>query len=240
MIPKLIHWCWFGNKPMPQTNKDCVKTWIKALPANFQIKFWNEENFDVTQCRFSDEAFATKQFAFVSDYARWKILHQYGGVYLDSDVSMLRDISPLLDQRAFGGVVNGNFFASGLILAAEPQFHICAEMVKMYESLKFCTKNGEPIYVNCVLRETELMEKYGFDMDKAATIQDCGGMNVYPKQYFCGYNPESGEVYADGNSYCLHQFTGTWMPEWMRQNVCKTNAGYKRHYDTIYNKYTYQ
>lgn len=236
-IPKILHWCWFGGKPMPQTNKDCVKSWIKILPQDWKMICWSERNFNVNLCKFSSDAYKTGNYAFVSDFARWYVLQTFGGVYVDSDVLLLKDITPLLQLKAFGGVTNNGVFASGLILGAEPQFHICADMVKMYEGERFCTSNGEPIYVNCVLRETQLMEKYGFDMDKTESIQDCGGMQIYPKEYFCGYNPESGEVYATADkTFCLHQFTGTWMPEWMRRNVCNTNAGYKRHYELIYNR----
>lgn len=238
-IPKILHWCWFGDKPMPQTNKDCVKSWAKVLPPDFKIQLWNERNFNVRLCKFTADAYRTKNYAFVSDYVRWYVLHTFGGVYVDSDVSLLKDITPLLEHTAFGGVSNGGMFASGLILGSVPDFEICARMLQMYDNERFLTDRGEPIYVNCVLRETQLMEEFGFDMDKAHTIQDCGGMQIYPREYFCGYNPETGEVYATEKTYAMHQFSGTWMPEWMRLKVMQTNKGYKRHYDTIYNEFTY-
>lgn len=222
---------------MPQTNQDCVKSWAKVLPHDFKIQLWNERNFNVNLCKFTADAYKTRNFAFVSDFARWYILDTFGGLYVDSDVSMLKDITPLLEHTAFGGVSNGGLFASGLILGSVPGFEICKEMVAMYESARFCTDTGKPIYVNCVLRETELMEKYGFDIDKANEIQNCGKMVVYPKEYFCGYNPETGEVYATADkAYCLHQFSGTWLPEWMRRNIMRTSKGFERHYKSIYNE----
>lgn len=225
---------------MPQTNKDCVKSWAKVLPPDFKIQLWNERNFNVRLCKFTAEAYRTKNYAFVSDYVRWYALHTFGGVYVDSDVSLLKDITPLLEHTAFGGVVNGGLFASGLILGSVPDLDICARMLEMYENERFLTDNGEPIYVNCVLRETQLMEEFGFNMDFADKVQVCGKMVVFPKEYFCGYNPETGEVYVNEKTYAMHQFSGTWMPEWMRFKVMQTNKGYKRHYDTIYNEFTYQ
>lgn len=232
-IPKILHWCWFGDKPMPQVNQDCVKTWREILP-DFIIQFWNEKNFDVRRCKFAADAYDTGNYAFVSDYARWWVLQQYGGIYVDSDVRIIKDLTSLLHNSAFGGVSNGGMFASGLILGSVPDGLVVNKMVEMYDSLRFCTAKGEPIFVNCTIRETELLEGMGFDIYRADRFQIVGDMTIFPKEYFCGYNPETGEMYANAQTFAIHQFSGTWMPEWMRQKQMETNQGYKKHYQKIY------
>ena len=122
---------WFGDKQMPSICKECIESWHKVLPADWSFQFWNDDNYDVeTKNNFVLQAYRSGNYAFVSDYARWDILHRYGGVYVDTDVFLLKDITPLLNNKAFGGVNDVGLFASGLILGAEPNLPIFAEMIK--------------------------------------------------------------------------------------------------------------
>ena len=120
---------WFGTNPMPNICGECVESWHKNLPSDWSFQFWNEDNYDVeTKNNFVLQAYRSGNYAFVSDYARWDILHRQGGVYVDTDVFLLKDITPLLQNKAFAGLNNAGLFASGLILGAEPNMPIFAEM----------------------------------------------------------------------------------------------------------------
>ena len=102
MIPKIIHYCWFGRKALPRSAKKCIESWKKYLP-DYEIKEWNEDNFDVNMIPYTQEAYSAKRYAFVSDYARFYILYHYGGIYFDTDVEVIKPIDDILEKGAFMG-----------------------------------------------------------------------------------------------------------------------------------------
>lgn len=99
-IPKIIHYCWFGNNELPEVEKKCLKSWKDKLP-DYKILFWNEENSNLFECEYVQQAYDNKKYAFVSDYIRIKALYEYGGIYLDTDVEVLKSFNSLLDQKGF-------------------------------------------------------------------------------------------------------------------------------------------
>lgn len=215
MIPKLIHWCWFGGKEIPETNKKCIASWPKILPQNYRFMLWNESNFDVESCRFSADAYKTGNYAFVSDFARWKVLHQYGGVYLDSDVLLIKDFTPLLSEyKAFGGTNTNGMFASGLIIAAIAGNEIVAEMVARYEKRNFLTKDGKPIYLVDTAFESAILEEHGFHPGRDE-FEMVGDFAIFPSEYFCANNPNDGGECFTRNTYAVHKFTSLWKPQFM-------------------------
>lgn len=234
MIPKVIHYCWFGNNKPPKIVNKCIESWTKMLP-DYKIRKWDESNYNVNKIPFTEEAYIYRNFAFVSDYARWDILYNYGGIYLDTDVLLIKDISPLLEEGNFGGVNIGGSFASGLIVALEPKSEIAKEMMKLYENASFTHHKGQPHFVNCVKRETELLSTYGFKLN-AKEKQEVAGMTIYPTEYFSPYNPHTGETKITDNTYAIHQYTGTWMPSWMLKTVMANNTNIKKHYKNIYDE----
>lgn len=234
MIPKVIHYCWFGDKKPPKIVEECMASWAKILP-DYGIKGWNEENYDITKIPFTEEAYTYRDFGFVSDYARWDILYNYGGIYLDVDVMLLKDITPLVEKGAFGGSNSGGAFASGLILAMDQGMSIAREMMKLYENTTYTCRHGQPNIINCVRRETNLLKKYGFKEDKV-NVQQVEGLTVYPKEYFSPYNPETGETRITDNTYAIHQYTGTWMPSWMLKMAMNNDINIKKHYGKIYDE----
>ena len=102
MIPKIIHYCWFGRNPLPELAQKCIASWKKYLP-DYEIKEWNEDNFDVNIIPYTAEAYAQKKYAFVSDYARFWIQHKYGGIYFDTDVEVIRPIDDIIARGNFMG-----------------------------------------------------------------------------------------------------------------------------------------
>ena len=129
MIPKIIHYCWFGRGEKPELAKKCIASWEKFCP-DFEIREWNEDNCDYLAMPFMAEAYAAKKYAFVSDVMRLVVLEQYGGVYFDTDVEVLRDISPLLDDEGFIGFENDQYVASGLTIAAEAHHPVIQAMIE--------------------------------------------------------------------------------------------------------------
>lgn len=234
MIPKVIHYCWFGDNKPPKIVDRCIESWTKILP-DYEIRKWDESNYDVNKIPFTEEAYIYRNFAFVSDYARWDILYNYGGVYLDTDVLLIKDITPLLEKGNFGGTNLGGGFASGLIVALEPKSTIAKEMMELYENTSFTYHRGQPHFVNCVKRETELLSTHGFNVN-IKEKQEVAGMTIYPTEYFSPYNPHTGETKITDNTYAIHQYTGTWMPSWLLKTVMANNINIKKHYENIYDK----
>jgi hypothetical protein len=234
MIPKVIHYCWFGDNKPPKIVDKCIESWTKILP-DYEIMKWDESNYDVNKTPFTEEAYTYRNFAFVSDYARWDILYNYGGIYLDTDVLLIKDITPLLEKGNFGGANIGGGFASGLIVALEPKSTIAKEMMELYENTSFTYHRGQPHFVNCVKRETELLSTHGFDT-KIKEKQEVAGMTIYPTEYFSPYNPHTGETKITDNTYAIHQYTGTWMPSWLLKTVMANNVNIRKHYKNIYDE----
>jgi hypothetical protein len=233
-INKIINYCWFGDNQPPEVVGECLKTWTTIHP-DFEIKKWDETNYDVNKIPFTRDAYIYRDFAFVSDYARWDILYNHGGVYLDTDVMLVKNITPLLEKGPFGGVNLSGFFASGLILALEPGMEIAREMMKIYEDSKYTTHFGQPNLVNCTKRETELLKDKGFSVNaENQVIQEVAGLTIYPKDYFCAYNPSTGKTDITENTYAIHQFTGTWMPSWLRKREMMKSPNIEKHYINIY------
>ena len=129
MIPKIIHYCWFGRGEKPELAKNCIASW-KKFCQDFEICEWNEDNCDYLAMPFMAEAYAAKKYAFVSDVMRLVVLEQYGGVYFDTDVEVLRDISPLLDDEGFIGFENDQYVASGLTIAVEAHHPVIQAMIE--------------------------------------------------------------------------------------------------------------
>ena len=148
MIPKIIHYCWFGRGEKPELAKKCIASWKKLCP-DFEIREWNEDNCDYLAMPFTAEAYAAKKYAFVSDVMRLVVLEQYGGVYFDTDVEVLRDISTLLDDEGFIGFENVQFVNSGQVMAAVPHQPVVQAMIEEYKKLHFANADGSQNAVGC-------------------------------------------------------------------------------------------
>ena len=224
---------WFGSNPMPRICGECIESWHKVLPSDWSFQFWNEDNYDVeTKNNFVLQAYRSGNYAFVSDYARWDILHRQGGVYVDTDVFLLKDITPLLQHKAFGGRNSLGLFASGLILGAEPNLPIFAEMKAEYNKRNFLTKDGKPTYVTNIMVENELLAQHNLkpDLEIAQTVAD---ITIYPIDYFCPYNPSECKIKTTANTYAVHQFTSTWMPQSWKSERMKENPKLAEHYKRV-------
>lgn len=208
MIPKIIHYCWFGGKPLDRLGQTCLDSWKKFFP-DYEIREWNESNFDINGCKYAEEAYKAKKWAFVSDYARFKILYEYGGVYFDTDVEVIRPFDDILSKGNFMGCErNGNAVAPGLGIAAKPGLDIIKEIIEDYEQSDFIKADGTYDLTTIVERTTKILKKHGLNnTDKIQTIAE---LNIYPPEYFCPINMETGKLSITKNTYSIHRFAGSW------------------------------
>lgn len=213
MIPKIIHYCWFGGKPLPKSAEKCIASWKKYLP-DYEIKRWDESNFDVNAIPYTREAYAACKFAFVSDYARFWILYHYGGVYFDTDVEVIRPIDDIINRGGFLGVEsirNGIYTVNpGLGFAATQGTAVIGEMVNLYSTFHFTNTDGASDLKNIVEITTDYLSSKG--LQNTDEIQDCCGFTIYPKDYFCPIDYETRELKITENTRTIHHYAESWVP----------------------------
>lgn len=204
MIPKTIHYCWFGVQSLPKLARECINSWRKYLP-DYEIKEWNESNFDVNMVPYTAEAYAAKKYAFVSDFARFWILHQEGGVYFDTDVEVIRPMDDILQAGAFMGMENQESVAPGLGLAVEAGHPLYQWYLNYFSDKHFTPQQPSMIPV---LREK--LQELGWLQE--VRIQSVEGITIYPPDYFCPIADGSHKLHLTENTYCIHHFAGSWLP----------------------------
>lgn len=213
MIPKVIHYCWFGGNPLPPLAEKCIASWKKFLP-NYEIKEWNEQNFDVNIIPYTAEAYQAKKYAFVSDYARFWILYHYGGLYFDTDVEVIKPMGNIIAKGAFMGceqdakpgkelTVN-----PGLGLAVESKHEIYKAILEEYDSFHFLNEDGSNNDKTVVEYVTEILKKHG--LRNSPGIQNINGINVYPSEYFCPRNTVTKRMHITNNTYTIHHYMASW------------------------------
>ncbi len=210
-IIKTIHYCWFGGNPLSDTAIRCIESWKKYFPG-YEIKEWNETNFDVKACKYTAEAYEKKRWAFVSDYARLWILYAYGGLYFDTDVEVIKSMDDILARGAFMGCEGRNINA-GLGMYAEPGLDLYAAVLKHYEKEAFLLKDGSCNLKTVVTRVTEVLERYGFDRFRYGEIQNICGVFIYPSDYFCPMDFNTRKLCITGNTRSIHHYDNSWFDE---------------------------
>ena len=210
MIPKIIHYCWFGRGEKPELAKKCIASWKKSCP-DFEICEWNEDNCDYLSIPFMAEAYAAKKYAFVSDVMRLIVLEQYGGVYFDTDVEVVRDISPLLDDEGFIGFENDQFVNSGQVMAAKAHHPVIQAMIEEYKKLRFTNADGTTTPVGCPRLNTDVMERFG--LIRNGREQVVAGIHVYSADYFNPMDSTTGKLTKTENTYSIHWYSMSWLPK---------------------------
>jgi hypothetical protein len=212
MIPKIIHYCWFGRKPLPPLALKCIASWKKYLP-DYEIKEWNEDNFDVNAVPYTEQAYAQKKYAFVSDYARFKIMYEYGGVYFDTDVEVVKPLDDIIDKGNFFGLENNDenpdfTCAPGLGFACIPGLELCKDMVDLYKNLAFCV-DGRNNIKTVVQYFSELLLEKGLEPHKG--IIEFQDVTIYPSDYFCPKSFENGKIVMTENTRTIHHYAASWL-----------------------------
>lgn len=211
-IPKVIHYCWFGGNELTELALKCIESWKKYLP-DYKIKRWDESNFDINMCDYVKEAYNEKKWAFVSDYARFWILYNEGGLYFDTDVEIIRSLNDIIQEGPFMGCEPplGNSkmkVAPGLGIAAFPKMKIFENFLNYYNNLHFIKEDGDINVTTIVEYTTSILREYGWKSD--SQIHKVEGLTIYPSEYFCPMNYETGEINITENTYSIHRYSASW------------------------------
>ena len=211
MIPKIIHYCWFGRGPLPELAQKCIASWMKYLP-DYEIKEWNEDNFDVNIIPYTAEAYNAKKYAFVSDYARFWILYQYGGIYFDTDVEVIRPIDDIISKGNFMGCETDpkpQLKADASEASVAPGLGIIKKMLDFYEGKHFVHEAVMKNQITVVHIATQVLRENG--LKNVAGIQEVAGCFIYPSEYFCPINVTTGRIHVEKNTRTIHHYAGTWV-----------------------------
>lgn len=202
-IPKVIHYCWFGDKEIPEKNKEWMSSWKKKCPE-FEIIEWNESNYDIKKNKFMYEAYKAKKWGFVPDFARLDIIYNYGGIYLDTDIEIIKNLEDLLYQDAFAGVDNTWYISLGLGFGARQYHPIIKDLLDLYENQDFDKEN----MVAAPTMMIPFFEKYGFKAN--GEYQNIGNMTIYPEKILSGKNNLTGVIMPTDKTFSIHHYDGSW------------------------------
>lgn len=207
MIPKKIHYCWFGRGPMPPMAQKCIESWHRFMP-DYEYKLWNEDNFDVNSVPYVKEAYEARKFAFVTDYVRLYALFTEGGIYMDTDVEVLKPYDDLLELTAFTGYEGSKFLppVTGT-MASVAGGEWVQEQLAAYDGAHFLLPDGSLDMKTNTVRISEIMKAGGFKQDGKKQVYK--GMYIFPVEYFCP-RQTTGEFLLTDDTYCDHHFMGSW------------------------------
>ena len=227
-IPKVIHYCWFGGNPLPEMARKCIASWQKYLP-DYEIKEWNEGNFDVNQAPYVAEAYRLRKFAHVSDYARFWILYHYGGIYFDTDVEVIRPLDDILARGSFMGFEcqegtpydnpNGNM-AAGLGMGVPKGHPYLRQMVDYYNHIHFVRWNGKSTG-NVTPHATQFLD-FEHKQVLDGGIVFVSNVLIYPVDYFCPLNYYTKKLVITENTRTIHHYMASWVDKLSRwQSLCQ-------------------
>ena len=237
-IPKKIQYCWFGRNPLPKSALKCIQSWKKYFP-DYEIIQWNEDNYDVNKIQYIKQAYQSKKYAFVSDYARFDILYHQGGIYFDTDVEVIKPFNDILKNGAFMGCeIDGADFtnvetvdvtsdldveanksvqimvAPGLGIATAPGLSIYREILDFYATQRFWNADGSINQETVGVKTTKVLCGYGLQDNKG--IQKVGGITIYPKEYFNPMNNNTGVIDITENTHSIHWYSMSWISPGLR------------------------
>lgn len=229
MIPKKIHYCWFGHGPLPELAVKCIESWKKYLP-DYEIKRWDESNFDVNIIPYTAEAYALGKYAFVSDYARFWILYREGGLYFDTDVEVIKPLDDIVARGPFLGCEQAAnpsipadapgknlWCAPGLGMGAPANLPLYRQMQEIYETLHFENNEGGKKIMTIVNYTTDYLCERGFC--NSPSIQEIDGIFIYPNDYFCPINPVTKRMHITPNTRTIHHYAASWMELGMKDKL---------------------
>lgn len=211
-IPKILHYVWLGGKPLPARYAEYIEGWKRLMP-DYTVMEWNESNFDFSRSRYASQAYERKKFGFVPDYIRVAVLEQYGGIYLDADVEVLKPFDELLSDDMFVCFEN-DCNVETAVLGSMPHHPYFKKMKQVYEALSFVKNNGElnlmpsPFYFTCIL-----YGDYGLKLKPVAQTlsgKDGESIGVYTADYFAPIEFVTNELRVSDNTYCVHRFSNSW------------------------------
>lgn len=208
-IPKVIHYCWFGKGEIPDKEKRCIETWRKFFP-DYEIKRWDETNFDVEKCIFAKQAYENKKYAFVSDYARAKILHEQGGLYFDTDVEVTHHFPDMNAENGFVGFERRHFVGTAVI-ACVPNNETMKKLCDYYETHNFLQEDGTFENIANVSILTDILKEEGLQLGGERQI--VAGFEVFNREFFYPKKLSEDEFRITGETCAIHRCSNSWMSE---------------------------
>ena len=209
-MKKVIHYCWFGGKPLSKMAKRCIKSWKKFFP-DYEIKEWNEKNFNVEICPFVKEAYENKKWAFVSDYARLYALYNEGGIYFDTDMEVVKECKFLLEDNLFLGYEENKIIAAGVIGANNSNNKYIKQLIDWYNNQEgFDVNNLFNYAIPKII--TNIFSQYNKETDKDIDIIN-SEIKVYPEEYFYPINYNYSKKNFTKNTCMIHYYNATWAPK---------------------------
>lgn len=207
-IPPIIHYCWFGYNDIPHEYLNYIESWKHFCP-DYKLIRWDESNYDVTKNQYMYDAYREKKWAFVSDYARLDVLYNFGGLYLDTDVELLKPLDDLLKYDFVSGFESYRYVATGLLLGAKKKSWIIKKTMELYEKISFYNDDGSINVTPCVVYQSKILSEYGFKMNGKTQMID--NMKIFSRTYFSPYNLHiQGEKLIKENSYSIHHYGSSW------------------------------
>jgi len=213
MLPKVIHYCWFGRGKKSSLAEKCIQSWKVYLP-DYVIKEWNEDNFDVNVISYTKEAYEEKKYAFVSDYARFWILYHYGGLYFDVDVEVIKSMDTIIGKGPFmaceddTGLYSYDMVAPGLGMGAESGMQFFKEILDYYKEKHFRMKEKDKDVETVVDHVSKILNSYGFI--SKGKIQQVKGITIYPHEYMCPIRIIDGKKTITRNTVSIHHYAASW------------------------------
>lgn len=208
-IPKVIHYCWFGRGEMPEKEQSCVNTWREFFP-DYELKLWTEDNFDYKDCVFARQAYDAKKYAFVSDYARAKLLYEYGGLYMDTDVKVLKNFPESTAENGFMGFERRAFLGTAVI-ASVPKNENIKELLHYYESHDFVQKDGSFDNIANVSILTDIMKEKGLVL--GGVWQQVDGFDIFHREIFYPKKLSETEFRVTEETCAIHMCSNSWLSE---------------------------
>ena len=211
MIPKIIHYCWFGRKPLPKSVRKCIASWRRFFP-DYEILEWNEGNFDVNMVSYTRVAYKHKKYAFVSDYVRFYVLYHYGGLYFDTDVEVINPMDDIVARGAFMGIeqdADQVVVAPGLGMGAYFGMELYKCVLDYYESLHFSGKEEKQISGVVVKCTTDILRQFGFVCENR--LQQVVDVWIYPNDWFNPMDDATGRLTITDNTRSIHHYSKTWV-----------------------------
>lgn len=218
-IPKIIHFCWFGGSPLPKSAKKFIKSWKKHF-SDYEIKRWDESNFDINMMPYTKEAYERKKYAFLSDVARFWILYNYGGIYFDTDVKVICSFNDILEKGPFMGrelnfeeseKIGTLGVAPGLGIASYAFHPLFKEILDHYSNLHFIDENGDNNLTTVVEYVSDIFHQKGLRNEKFPKCIE--NIMIYPSEFFCPISPVTFQKKITPNTHSIHYFAASWIPK---------------------------
>lgn len=216
MIPKKIHYCWFGGAPLDELALSCINSWKKYCP-DYEIIQWNEMNYDINKNKYMKEAYRAKKWGFVPDYARLDIIYEHGGVYLDTDVEIIRSLDDLIENDAFAGLEGPGRVALGLGFGATKGFEPIKDLRDMYENLSFINDDGSLNLIPSPVIQSAKFKDWG--LSDQNTNQKINGFMIYKKSVMCPKDYDTGRIRITKDTYMIHHYNASWKSEELKESL---------------------